>query len=142
DLEDNEIGNLTIDPNSHVVYQAFSGIATATEALLPTAFHAVWLARSRDGGQTFTDKAVYVNPNTSASYGHQFVNVSVDRAGTVYVVYTDNHNVYYSFSTDHGQTWSGPYQINQSPSATAIMPWSVAGAAGKLDVLWYAPPYS
>src|SRR5438034_2669862 len=82
-LEDNEIGNLTIDPNSHVVYQAFSGIATATEALLPTAFHAVWLARSRDGGQTFTDKAVYVNPNTSAAYGHQFVNVSVRRGGTV-----------------------------------------------------------
>jgi len=29
-IDDNEIGNLTIDPNSHVVYQAFSGIATAT----------------------------------------------------------------------------------------------------------------
>src|SRR6266699_3253410 len=111
-IEDNEIGNLTIDPNSHVVYQAFSGIATATEALLPTAFHAVWLARSRDGGQTFTDHAVYVNPNTAVAYGHQFVNVSVDRAGTVYVVYTDNHNLFYSFSTDGGQTWTGPIQVN------------------------------
>src|SRR5205814_253271 len=48
-IDDNEIGNLTIDPNSHVVYQAFSGIATATEAALPTSFHAVWLARSRNG---------------------------------------------------------------------------------------------
>src|SRR5205814_3701680 len=140
-LEDNEIGNLTIDPNSHVVYQAFSGIATATEALLPTAFHAVWLARSRDGGQTFTDKAVYVNPNTSASYGHQFVNVSVDRAGTVYVVYTDDHNLFYSFSTDGGDTWTGPIQVNQAPSATAVMPWSVACDPGQLNIVWYGTSF-
>ncbi|PYP06702.1 MAG: hypothetical protein DMD57_00020 [Gemmatimonadetes bacterium] len=118
-IDDNEIGNLTIDPNSHVVYQVFSGIATVTEALLPSSFHAVWIAVSRDGGKTFTDKPVYVNPNTSVSYGHQFVNVSVDRAGTVYVVYTDNHNLFYSFSTDGGDTWSGPIQVNQAPSATA-----------------------
>src|SRR5437016_12432323 len=59
-IDENEIGNLTIDPNNHAIYQSFSGIANATEAVLPTAFHAVWLARSRDGGQTFTDHAVYV----------------------------------------------------------------------------------
>jgi len=40
-LDDNEIGNLVIDPNSHVVYQVLSGIATAPEALVPTSYHAV-----------------------------------------------------------------------------------------------------
>src|SRR5437899_4712649 len=122
-IDDNEIGNLAIDPRNHVIYQVFSGIANATEALLPSSFHAVWIAVSPDGRQTFTDKPGYVNPNTSVSYGHQFVNVSVDRAGTVYVVYTDNHNLFYSFSTDGGRTWTGPIQVNQAPSATAIMPW-------------------
>ena len=140
-LEDNEIGNLAIDPNSHVIYQVLSGIATATEALLPTSFHAVWIAVSRDGGQTFTDHAVYVNPNSSVSYGHQFVNLSIDRAGTVYVVYTDDHNLFYSFSTDGGGTWTGPIQINQAPSATAIMPWSVACAPGQLNVVWYGTSF-
>src|SRR5437016_4785635 len=125
-IDDNEIGNLAIDPNSHAIYQVFSGIANAAEAALPTSFHAVWIGVSRDGGQTFTDHAVYVNPNTSVSYGHQFVNVSIDRAGTVYVVYSDDHNLFYSFSTDGGGTWTGPIQVNQAPSATAIMPWSVA----------------
>src|SRR5881409_2365650 len=72
-LQENSTGNLVIDPNSHVMYQVFSGIANATEAVLPANFHAVWIAISRDGGQTFTDKPVYVNPNTSVSYGHQFV---------------------------------------------------------------------
>jgi hypothetical protein len=140
-LQDNSTGNLAIDPTSHVIYQTFSGIATATEALLPSHFHAVWLAVSRDGGKTFTDYPVYVNPDPSVDYGHQFVNVSVDRAGTVYVVYTDNHNLFYSFSTDGGQTWSGPTQVNQAPSATAIMPWSVACDPGELDVVWYGTSF-
>jgi len=140
-IDENEIGNLTIDPNSHTIYQSFSGIANATEAVLPTAFHAVWLARSRDGGQTFTDHAVYVNPDNSVAYGHQFVNVTVDLAGTVYVVYTDDHNLFYSFSKDGGDTWTGPIQVNQRPSATAIMPWSVACDPGQLNVVWYGTSF-
>src|SRR2546422_3492517 len=140
-LEENSTGNLVIDPNSHVIYQVFSGIANATEAVLPANFHALWIAISRDGGQTFTDYTVYVNPNTSASYGHQFINASVDQAGTIYVVYNDNHNLFYSFSTNSGLTWTGPIQINQPPSATAIMPWSVACAPGQLNVVWYGTSF-
>jgi hypothetical protein len=140
-LEENSTGNLTIDPKSHVIYQVFSGIANATEAVLPANFHAVWIAISRDGGVTFTDNAVYVNPNTSASYGHQFINATVDQAGTVYVVYNDNHNLFYSFSTNSGLTWTGPIQINQAPSATAIMPWSIACAPGQLNVVWYGTSF-
>src|SRR5439155_20546343 len=79
--------------------------------------------------------------NIDVSYGHQFVNVSVDQAGNVYSVFSDDHSVYYSFSTDHGQTWSAPVQVNAAPSATAIMPWSVAGAAGKIDIVWYGTSY-
>src|SRR5216684_3889444 len=140
-IDENEIGNLAINPSNHVVYQVFSGIADAAEAVVPSAFHAVWIAVSLDGGNTFSDHTVYVNPNTSASYGHQFVNVSVDRAGTVYVVYTDNHNLFYSFSTDGGQTFTGPIQVNQAPSATAVMPWSVACDPGQLNIVWYGTPY-
>ena len=140
-IDDNSIGNLAIDPRNHVVYQVFSGIANAAEAVVPTSLHAVWIAVSLDGGNTFSDHTVYVNPNTSVSYGHQFVNVSVDRAGTVYVVYTDNHNLFYSFSSDGGQTFTGPIQVNQAPSATAVMPWSVACDPGQLNIVWYGTPY-
>src|SRR5258708_2485532 len=93
-IHENEIGNLAINHSNPVVYHALTRIAHAAEAVVPSAFHAVWIALSLDVGNTFTDHTVYVNPNTSASYGHQFVNVSVDRAGTVYVVYTDNHNLF------------------------------------------------
>src|SRR6266705_850085 len=51
-IDDNETGNLAIDPRNHFVYQVFSGIANPAEAVLPTSFHAVWIAVSRDGRQT------------------------------------------------------------------------------------------
>ena len=98
------------------------------------------MAVSTDGGQTFTDYPVYINPDPTVGYGHQFVNVSVDSAGNVYSVYTDDHHVYYSFSTDHGKTWTGPYRITTT-SGTQIFPWSTAGDAGKLDVVYYQTPY-
>jgi hypothetical protein len=143
-IDNNEIGNLAIDPTTHYIYQTFSGIDKGDVlcAQLGTCgYHVVYMAVSTNGGKTFTDYKVYDNPNKKVSYGHQFVNVSIDRAGNVYSIYSDNHNLFYSFSTNHGQTWSGPYQINRSPANTAIEPWSVAGDAGKIDVVWYGTSY-
>lgn len=143
-IDNNEIGNMAIDPASHVIYQTFSGIDQSDLAACDStgcSYHVVYMAVSTDGGKTFTDYPVYDNPNTSVAYGHQFVNVSVDRAGNVYSVFSDNHNLYYSFSTNHGQTWSAPAQVNGAPSSTAVMPWSVAGDAGKLDIVWYGTSY-
>ena len=148
-ISENAIGNLAIDPSSHVIYQTYSAITTAAEtACAPQLgvvagtcdYHGVYMAVSTDGGLTFTDYPVYINPDPTVGYGHQFVNVSVDKAGNVYSVYTDDHHVYYSFSTDHGKTWSGPCLITTT-SGTQIFPWSTAGDAGKLDVVYYQTPY-
>ena len=148
-ISENEIGNLAIDPVSHIIYQTYSAITTAAEtACAPQLgvvagtcnYHGVYMAVSTDGGQTFTDYPVYINPNATVGYGHQFVNVSVDRAGNVYSVYTDDHHVYYSYSTDHGKTWSLPALVTTT-SGTQIFPWATAGDAGKLDVVYYQTPY-
>jgi hypothetical protein len=147
-IDNNSTGNLMIDPNNHYIYQSFSGIdsadaanCTMSGAVSPCGYHVVYMAVSMDGGQTFTDYTAYDNPDHTVSYGHQFINVSIDRAGNVYALYNDNHNLFYSYSTNHGQTWSAPRQINTGPSATAIMQWSAAGDAGKLDVVWYGTSY-
>ena len=143
--QNNEIGNLVIDPSNHYIYQTFSGIANANEVACDQqgtcGFHVVWVAVSTDGGKTFTDKMVYNNPDITVGYGHQFVNLSIDKAGNLYSVYSDNHNIYYSYSTDHGTTWSAPAQVNSGSSATAIFPWSVANHAGHLDIVWYGTSY-
>lgn len=143
-INNNAIGNLVIDPASHLVYQTFSGIAGPTEVpcsqLGTCGNHVVYVAVSTDGGQTFSDHVVYANPDPAVSYGHQFVNLSVDRAGNLYSVFSDNHNVFLSFSTNRGGSWSKPMPVNSGPAQTAIMPWSVAGDPGKVDIAYYGSP--
>jgi hypothetical protein len=142
--DSNSTGNLAIDSASHVIYQTFSGPASAADTVGCGGFaclNVVYMAVSSDGGQSFTDRVVYTNPDPNVAYGSQFTNVSVDKAGNVYSVFTDGNDTFYAWSTDHGVHWSTPRQVNQAPSATAIMPWSVAGAAGKLDIVWYGTSY-
>jgi hypothetical protein len=140
-INNNEIGNLAIDPASHAIYQIFSGLANAGEAGTSAGYHTVWIGVSTDGGKTFVDHSVFTNRNKTVSYGHQFTQVSIDRAGNVYALFSDDHNLFYAFSTTHGQSWSAPVKVNTGPSATAIEPWSVAGAAGQLDVVWYGTDF-
>jgi hypothetical protein len=144
-LLNNQIGNLTIDPASHIVYQPIAGIADASEAACALAatckYRALWMAVSTDGGRTFADYPVYVGPSQNIGYNHQFPNVTVDRAGNVYVVFSDDHAVFYAYSTDHGRTWSAPVEISRAPARTAIFPWAAAGDAGKLDVVYYGTTY-
>ena len=144
-VQNNQIGNIAIDPASHVVYQILTGIASASETACGFAgtckYHAVWMAVSTDDGRTFTDYPVFVGASDQVSYNHQFPNVTVDRAGTVYALFSDDDDVYYAFSTDQGRSWSAPIRVNRPPAATAIFPWAVAGDAGRLDVVYYGTSY-
>jgi hypothetical protein len=72
----------------------------------------------------------------NAKYDNQFVNVAVDKAGNVYVAYSDNSSVSYQYSTNHGQTFSAPIKVSQGTD-TAVMPWIAAGDAGKIDIVYY-----
>jgi hypothetical protein len=49
--------------------------------------------------------------------------------------------VFYSWSPPGANSqwnqWSAPIQVSTPPSATAIMPWAVAGGNGNLDIAWY-----
>ena len=144
-LQNNQHGNLVIDPATHVVYQVLAGIAGPTEVACGLAFmckyHAVWLAVSTDGGRTFADYPVYVGPSSRIGYNHVFPNVAIDRAGTVYVLFSDGRDVYLTYSRDRGRTWIAPTRVNRPPAATAIFPWAVGGDAGKLDVVYYGTSY-
>jgi hypothetical protein len=139
----NMIGNLAIDPTSHVMYQAYTSIASSSEVVNGTVnsnYHSVWVAVSTNGGASFTDYPIYVNPNTKVQYGSQFPSVAVDSAGNVYTVFSDGHHVYEAYSKDHGRTWSAPVRVDKA--GTAIEPWVVAGAAGKIDVVYYKTAYA
>jgi hypothetical protein len=130
-------GNLVFDPsNPAYMYTVFAYENVEDAANINAFLHNVGIAVSSDGGLTWHDYAVHINPDISAKYDNQFVNVTVDKAGTVYVAYSDNHGVFYQYSTDHGQTFSAPVQVSQGTD-TAVMPWLAAGDAGKIDLVYY-----
>jgi hypothetical protein len=85
----------------------------------------------------------YRNVNVPASpgggdVGHLFPALSVDKAGNVYAGWIDekDNNVYYSYSTDEGTTWSTPVQVNSAPATTNEFLWSQGGDAGTVVYAW------
>jgi hypothetical protein len=136
-------GNLVFDPsNPGYMYTVFAYENVEDAANVNAFLHNVGIAVSSDGGQTWHDYAVHVNPDVAAKYDNQFVNVAVDKAGVVYVAYSDNHGLFYQYSTTHGQTFSAPVQVSQGTD-TAVMPWLSAGDAGKINLVYYqATAYS
>lgn len=89
-------------------------------------------------GLTFTNVEAPVSPG--GSVGHLFASLTVDQAGNVYVVWVDihNNNVYLSSSTNAGNVWSTPLQVNGDPANTNLMPWAIAGTAGRVDIVFYS----
>jgi hypothetical protein len=47
--------------------------------------------------------------------------------------------IFYSYATAASgwKTWSTPVKLSATPSNTNVMPWAVAGSAGRLAVVWY-----
>ncbi len=59
--------------------------------------------------------------------------------GTLYVNYSDGTNIYLKYSTDKGDTWSAPIQINNGPEVTKnLLPWMETGTVpGSVGIVWY-----
>ena len=87
--------------------------------------------------------------DNTTSHEHLFDSVKVGHDGTVYALWSDEHIVWYSFSKDHGATWSAKGAVsnpnfvtndrfgNPQTVKTQIMPWMEAGSAGRVDFVWY-----
>lgn len=106
------------------------------------------IARSADGGltwQTFPIAPLF--DTRSFSVG------AADASGNLYVAWEQAQSltglyfepsqkgyIYMSRSTDDGQTWSAPKLVSD-PTRTAIFPWIVAGAAGKVDIAYFTAQF-
>jgi len=82
-------------------------------------------------GIVFHNVTLPVSPGGGGP-GHLFPAVATDNAGNVYCAWIDtaDSNVYYSYSSDQGRTWSPPVQVNSAPAVTNEFLWAQAGAAG------------
>jgi hypothetical protein len=89
----------------------------------------------------------YTNYNAPRTPGggpvlNLFPTLAIDKTGNVYIGWIDrtNFNLYYSFSTDQGKSWSAPVRVNNSGSATNEFDWAEAGNTGQLALAWYGTP--
>jgi hypothetical protein len=111
----------------------------------------VVVAATTDGGATWSSHyAVMAKANPDGSKeetnGAIFPWGSIDKAGTLYVVYNstrgesgDHFHQYYVFSKDHGKRWSKPVKLDRLAHGHGAAVYATADAAGKgvLDVAWY-----
>lgn len=121
-------GNIEVDQSNGYVYTVFFDGSGKN----------LYIARSTKGGINFDIKLVYAN---TVSMVNVFPSLAIDRAGNLYIVYSDSHAAYLISSQDHGATWSTPVRVsNGSGTKSVIGPWVTAGAPGALDITWWGTP--
>jgi len=89
-------------------------------------------------GIQFHNVALPVSPGGGGPE-HLFPAVAVDQGGNVYAAWIDDNdnNVYYSYSSDQGQSWATPVQVNSWPAVTNEFIWAQGGSAGTVAIAWY-----
>jgi len=92
-----------------------------------------------DGTPLIVDNLTIGTPGGSVAT--VFPVMSIDKAGNLYVVWSNGSTISMATSTDRGQTWSAPIRVSPaSLSGTNVMPWIVAGDPGRVDIAWYRTP--
>jgi hypothetical protein len=82
----------------------------------------------------------------SYQIGHLFPSIAMDTKGNLYAVWseypgaknpTGPGSIKLSISRDGAQHWSKPITISPRHLGNNVMPWVVAGSAGRIGVAWY-----
>jgi hypothetical protein len=121
----------------------------------PVAFGAPVPNVSDPSGLNCVDLPV-ANLGSNNKTGANFPTLAIDKAGNLYAVWEQapingsgkvmgDTVLMYSFSTDQGNTWAAPIQINTSGSPVGtlhnnVFAWPVAGDDGRVDIAWYGTP--
>ena len=143
-------GSIVLDQDTGTVLQAMS---------LSDGSHNVGVAiRTRDATKPSDPalknvrivKVALMPTGTTTGGAVPFPVVTMDSSRTAYLVWgtrsdttTDKNpnswQIFYSYSlaSSGWAKWSKPVKVSSPPSRSATMPWAVAGAKGRLAVVWY-----
>ena len=142
----NKTGGIVVDQHTHPLYQIYSAGGTPSDNVNGNALDAVWMAVSTDQGVTWTDHLVHNTGIPTMRTDNVFPAAAVDDAGNVYAVWSEIDNTdptshpgtFFSYSTDHGATWSAPVKVNQGASQNlTLFPWIDAAGDGGVDIVYY-----
>jgi hypothetical protein len=134
--------------NTHNIYIPFVRAQPIIPGVSSGPPYQLWVAKSTDGGSTWTrNKVADLGAHNPVNL---FPEMAVDKAGNLYYTwsqtqgpaqdasgFTGEQDVYYTYSTDRGTTWVPPIPLTQESNDSAVMPWMVAGDAGRVDLVYY-----
>jgi hypothetical protein len=126
---DNPVDNS--NNNSAFFNAAYVGVATGVSLTNP--------ALSFTDHKIFSCGAGSTCPS-GAGLGNLFPGLAVDNFGYVYATWSDNTDVYYSFSNNLGTRWSPAIKVTQNTSQAGksnVFPWIAADANGHVAIAWY-----
>ena len=126
---DNPTDNL--NNSSSFLNAAYVGVASGVSLTSPTLSFADYKIFSCGAGSTCP---------SGAGLGNLFPALAVDNFGFVYAVWSDNTDIYYSFSNTHGTRWSPAIKVTQNTSQAGksnVFPWVAADANGHVAIAWY-----
>ena len=136
---------------THNVYIPFIRGTSILPGLTAGPPWSLWVARSTDGGNTWTRSQVAVLGDHNPS--NIFPEMTLDKGGNLYFTWSQSQgpiedvsggsgffgeqDVYYAFSTNLGATWSKPIDLTNETGDSAVFPWMVAGDPGQVDLVYY-----
>ena len=155
----NVAAQIKVDHNSHRcsslgnLYVAFVAPDNATENTNTGPLRTVYVGVSTDAKQgvgtfTFTDHKVFTSPTGSPGATNGTANIfpalAIDDFSHVYVVWSDNTNIFFSSSSDEGSTWTAPVRVNTAGTVgnANVFPWVAADAGGHVVVTWLGANHS
>ena len=121
----------------------------------PVAFGAPVANVSDPSGLNCTDLTV-ADLGPGQKTGGDFPTLAIDKSGNLYAVWEQapidangaiigDTVLKYAYSTDQGNTWSSPIQIDTSGSSDGVLhnnvfAWINAGDDGRVNIVWYGTP--
>src|SRR6202795_5093779 len=126
---DNPVDNS--NNSSTFLNAAYVGVATGVSPTSPALTFTDYKIFSCGAGSTCP---------SGAGLGNLFPGLAVDNLGYVYATWSDNTDVYYSFSTNHGTRWSPAIKVTRNSSQARksnVFPWIAADGNGHVAVAWY-----
>lgn len=140
--------NLKVDENTCVCCRTSvttgpdGTLYVAWRKILPGDLRETVVARSTDGGKTFTEPVIaghdkWVFPGCP----HRPASIGTDRRGRLYVVwYTEGSDetpaIYLAYSDDKGETFSPKHRLNVSKGTFPDHPQMAVDAEGRLAIAW------
>ncbi len=101
-----------------------------------TCSNGTYLAVSRNEGSSYTWLAVRGAPTSAAPAA--VVQLAIDTAGDLYVLWTADDQLHLVISHDGGHSWGAPMAIGEPGLHELTLPALAAGPAGDVGVVYYA----